>query len=206
VPLHHHPCWLVTLPLANLICWPTHLRVTWPFLLRVPLANPLASATGPLYRVRHATLVTRRARGQLQRRSNTAKAAENKKIPFAYYYCDFSLGVFASAAIAFVTLGAHQISGDGNDAAYSLHDRDTLYKFLSAVGAGAVFNVANLLLVVAIQIAGLSISFPIAIGTALVLGTVLTYFIDENGDPIYLFSGESLLLLVLLVCFSPSAL
>ena len=80
-------------------------------------------------------------------RSNTAKAAENRKIPFAYYYCDFSVGVFFSAAVAFVTLGAHQISGNGDDNAWDIHDKGTLYKLLAAVGAGAVFNVANLLLV-----------------------------------------------------------
>lgn len=51
------------------------------------------------------------------------------------------------------------------------------YKIGSAIGAGAVFNVANLLLVVAIQIVGLSTAFPLGIGTALVGGTVLTYVV-----------------------------
>lgn len=63
------------------------------------------------------------------------------------------------------------------------------YKIGSAIGAGAVFNVANLLLVVAIQIVGLSTAFPLGIGTALVGGTLLTYAIDPSGNPALLFSG-----------------
>eukprot|EP00037_Helgoeca_nana_P016549 m.155676 g.155676 ORF g.155676 m.155676 type:complete len:410 (-) comp23578_c0_seq1:147-1376(-) len=128
--------------------------------------------------------------------SNTAKAAE--RLPFAYYYYDFSLGVFAAAAVAFATIGAQKIYIEEEGKRYTLNDDKTLYRFLAAVGAGAVFNVANLLLVVAIQIAGLSVAFPIAIGTALVLGTVLTYLIDEAGRPEFLFPGVGLGLLAII--------
>eukprot|EP00035_Acanthoeca_spectabilis_P027151 m.465540 g.465540 ORF g.465540 m.465540 type:complete len:402 (+) comp24319_c0_seq1:197-1402(+) len=128
--------------------------------------------------------------------SNTAKAAEH--IPFAYYYYDFSLGVFAAAAIAFATLGARKLYVEEAGKHYTLHDNMTLYRLLAAIGAGALFNVANLLLVVAIKIAGLSVAFPIAIGTALVLGTVLTYLIDEAGRPEYLFPGVGLGLLAII--------
>jgi len=68
------------------------------------------------------------------------------------------------------------------------------YKIGSAIGAGAVFNIANLLLVVAIQIVGLSTAFPLGIGTALVGGTILTYAIDQTGKPEMLFPGVALAL------------
>lgn len=39
---------------------------------------------------------------------------------------------------------------------------------------------------------GISIAFPLAIGMALALGTVLTYLIDESGDALMIFSGVGL--------------
>ena len=48
---------------------------------------------------------------------------------------------------------------------------------------------ANLLLVAAIDIAGMAIAFPIGIGIALVLGVVVNYVAVPVGDPILLFTG-----------------
>ena len=47
-------------------------------------------------------------------------------------------------------------------------------KVAAALGAGVVFNVANLLLVVAFTLAGLAVAFPLVIGTALVVGVLVT--------------------------------
>ena len=63
---------------------------------------------------------------------------------------------------------------------------------LSAAGAGIVFNVANVGITAAVQIVGLSIAFPIAVGVALVFGTVLTYIVDPTGQVSLLFSGLTL--------------
>ena len=99
---------------------------------------------------------------------------------------DFSVGVFVTSLLFWATLGVRWLAKDpdsdtlGTDLEW-MHD--ARLQIIASVGAGAVFNVANLLLVVGIQIAGLSIAFPIAIGTALALGTILTYLIDEVGDP-----------------------
>ena len=68
----------------------------------------------------------------------------------------------------------------------------------AALGAGALFNVANVLLVTGIQVAGLSVAFPVGIGTALVLGTLLTYFIDPRGQPALLFLGVALAFVAIL--------
>ena len=43
------------------------------------------------------------------------------------------------------------------------------------VAGGAVFNLANMLLVAAISVAGMSVAFPIAIGLALVIGTIWNF-------------------------------
>eukprot|EP00494_Astrolonche_serrata_P000211 UN00213 len=52
-----------------------------------------------------------------------------------------------------------------------------------------MYNIANVLFVNAIKIAGLAFAFPVGIGFALVLGTVLTYIIDPEGNPYFLFGG-----------------
>ena len=57
---------------------------------------------------------------------------------------------------------------------------------------GAIFNIANLLLVAAIDIAGLAVAFPVGIGLALIVGAVSTYIISPKGNPILLFGGIAL--------------
>ncbi|HLW78599.1 MAG TPA: AcrB/AcrD/AcrF family protein, partial [Terriglobia bacterium] len=64
---------------------------------------------------------------------------------------------------------------------------------------GAVFNLANLLLVAAIAIAGLAVAFPIGIGLALVIGSVLNYIITPKGNPLLLFGGIGLVVLAIIV-------
>jgi glucose uptake protein len=54
---------------------------------------------------------------------------------------------------------------------------------LFAIAAGAVFNVANLLLVAAIDIAGLAVAFPVGIGLALVVGVLLNFALSPKGSP-----------------------
>ena len=70
---------------------------------------------------------------------------------------------------------------------------------LFALLGGVVFNVANLLLVAAIDIAGLAVAFPIGIGLALVVGVLLNYFISPQGSPLLLFGGVLLVVLAIVV-------
>ena len=44
---------------------------------------------------------------------------------------------------------------------------------LSAMIGGVIFNLANILLVAAIAIAGMSVAFPVGIGIALVWGVIV---------------------------------
>jgi glucose uptake protein len=63
---------------------------------------------------------------------------------------------------------------------------------LLAACGGAIFNVANLLLVAAIDVAGLAVAFPVGIGLALVLGSVSSYLVNPKANPILLFGGVAL--------------
>ena len=60
---------------------------------------------------------------------------------------------------------------------------------VSTLIGGAIFNLANLLLVAAIDMAGLAIAFPVSIGIALVVGVILSYSLEQKGNPLFLGIG-----------------
>ena len=55
-----------------------------------------------------------------------------------------------------------------------------------------IFNIANLLLVAAIEVAGLAVAFPVGIGLALIVGAVSSYLFSPAGNPLLLFGGVAL--------------
>jgi glucose uptake protein len=70
---------------------------------------------------------------------------------------------------------------------------------LSAFAGGVIFNLANILLVAAIGIAGMSVAFPVGIGIALVLGVIVNYISNPQGSPILIFGGVALITLAILL-------
>jgi glucose uptake protein len=64
---------------------------------------------------------------------------------------------------------------------------------------GVIFNVANLLLVAAIEIAGMATAFPIGIGLALVVGVVLNYILSPKGSLLLLIPGVLLVVAAILL-------
>ena len=68
-----------------------------------------------------------------------------------------------------------------------------------ALIGGFIFNIANLLLVAGIEMAGLAIAFPLAIGIALVDGVVLSYALQPKGDPVMLGIGVGLAILAVIL-------
>lgn len=113
--------------------------------------------------------------------------------PFQLFYWDYVLGILAgSFAWGFALGGGPQIF------LHSLTQGDSHHIALALL-SGAVFNCANLLLVAAIEVAGLAVAFPIGIGLALVLGVILNYFLVPAGNPRYLFIGVALVVLAILL-------
>ena len=55
--------------------------------------------------------------------------------------------------------------------------------------AGVIFNLANLLLVAGIDMVGLATAFPVAIGIALVVGTILSYILQPKGNVMMIGAG-----------------
>jgi glucose uptake protein len=108
--------------------------------------------------------------------ANTFKGVKNYR--FELFYWDYIVGVFLTCLLYALTLGS---TNNGPDS--FLHNVQSADP--SNIGwallAGVIFNLANLLLVAAIDMAGLSIAFPVAIGIALVVGTVLSYVQQRQG-------------------------
>src|SRR5437870_11511422 len=112
--------------------------------------------------------------------ANTYKGVKNYR--FELFYWDYAVGIFLISLI----LG-HTMGSTGHDAA-SLVNANTNDVIFAMVG-GAIFNLANLLLVAAIDMAGLAVAFPISIGIALVVGVVSSYILQPRGNGELLAAG-----------------
>lgn len=58
---------------------------------------------------------------------------------------------------------------------------------------------SNILLVVAIDAAGMSLAFPVGVGLALVIGTIRSYVQTPKEDPILLFAGVVLIVIAMVM-------
>jgi len=116
--------------------------------------------------------------------------------PFQLFYWDYVIGIIAASLLWGLTLGS--VGGGELSFLKNISSADGAHVVYALLG-GVVFNVANLLLVAAIDIAGLAVAFPIGIGLALVVGVLLNYFISPQGNPLLLFGGVLLVVLAIVV-------
>jgi len=116
--------------------------------------------------------------------------------PFQLFYWDYVIGIIVASLFWGLTLGS--LGGGPLSFMNNISNADRRH-ILFAIAGGAVFNVANLLLVAAIELAGLAVAFPIGIGLALVVGALLNYFISPQGNPLLLFGGVVLVVLAIIV-------
>lgn len=114
---------------------------------------------------------------------------------FELYYYDFAAGVLLCAMLAAVTFGS---MGDDLSVYDNLLITGKLKLFYAGL-AGAIFNLANMLLVAAISVAGMAVAFPVGIGLALVVGVVWSYALNPQSNPVFLFSGVALVLAAIVV-------
>lgn len=130
--------------------------------------------------------------------ANTMKLSPGYR--FQLFYWDYVGGLIVGALFWGFTLGS------AGHAGYSflpdLHHADAHHVWL-AVAGGAIFNVANLLLVAAIDVAGLAVAFPVGIGIALVVGAAGSYIVAPAGNPLLLFGG--ILVVILAIVLDASA-
>ena len=116
--------------------------------------------------------------------ANTYKGVKNYR--FELFYWDYAIGIFLISLILAFTMGS-----SGHNALSFLNNvqsADTSNVIWTMVG-GAIFNLANLLLVAAIDMAGLAVALPVSIGIALVVGVVLSYALQPKGNALFLAVG-----------------
>jgi len=116
--------------------------------------------------------------------ANTYKGVKNYR--FELFYWDYAVGIFLISLILAFTMGS--TGNDANSFLNNVHSADT-NNILSTMVGGAIFNLANLLLVAAIDMAGLAIAFPVAIGIALVVGVISSYALQPKGNAMLLAAG-----------------
>ncbi|MGH6829156.1 MAG: multidrug DMT transporter permease [Rhizomicrobium sp.] len=117
--------------------------------------------------------------------ANTLKM-EPKSYSFPLFYWDQAIGYVLTALLIGLTFGS--LGSEGR----------TLFADLAQASAGsygwallggAVFNLANMLFMAALDLAGMAIAYPIAIGLALVEGVVINYVAQPKGAPLLIFTG-----------------
>jgi len=126
--------------------------------------------------------------------ANTQKMSG--KWRFELFYFDYAFGVLLTAVICAFTLGS--LGYDGFSFLDDVMNGGKRYAAMG-FGAGMVFNLANMLLVAAIAVAGLSVAFPVGIGLALIIGVIWNYMIRPQGNAILLFAGCALVVGAIIV-------
>jgi glucose uptake protein len=126
--------------------------------------------------------------------ANTYKGVKNYR--FELFYWDYAIGIFLISLILALTMGS--TGHDSSSFLNNIHSADPS-NIASAMVGGAIFNLANLLLVAAIDMAGLAVAFPVSIGIALVVGVVLNYILQPKGSALLLMSGVACALLAVIL-------
>lgn len=127
--------------------------------------------------------------------ANTQKLA-SPNWRFELFYWDYVFGIVIFSLLLALTAGS---SGDlGRPFLEDLAQAST-ENLGSAFLGGILFNAANILLVAAITIAGMSVAFPVGIGLALVIGVVVNYIDIPVGNPTMLFGGVGLIVIAMLL-------
>jgi glucose uptake protein len=126
--------------------------------------------------------------------ANTLKLCPGYR--FQLFYWDYAIGLTAGAIFWGLTAGSHGHSG----APFFTDVAQTpLISIKYALLGGAIFNIANLLLVAAIDVAGLAVAFPVGIGLALIVGAVSSYLVRPVGNPLLLFGGVALVTIAIVL-------
>ena len=118
--------------------------------------------------------------------ANMQKYLAKNKWRFELFYIDFALGVALTVIVAAYTLG----SMNTQELTFQDNLLITGYRKMAFAGAaGVVFNLGNMMLVAAIALAGMAVTFPIAFGVAAVLSAIFAYSATPHMNPILAFGG-----------------
>jgi glucose uptake protein len=119
---------------------------------------------------------------------NTQKATGTWR--FELFYWDYVWGILILFVAMGLTLGRTEAASP-DSFFHNLAAADATHLTYAFLG-GIVYNISNILIVAAIAVAGMAVAFPVGIGMALVIGSVLNYIITPKGNPLLLFGGVAL--------------
>src|SRR3954468_24508653 len=128
--------------------------------------------------------------------ANTQKLAGKEKWPFQLFYWDYAIGVFLFSLLFSHTLG--MFGNAGAPTRENMHAAAMEFVWPALI-SGILFNLSNILLVVGIDAAGMSVAFPIGVGLALAIGTLESYVETPKGDPALLFTGVALIVVAMVL-------
>jgi glucose uptake protein len=119
-----------------------------------------------------------------------------EKYAFPLYYWDQAFGYLLLPLLVGLTLGSS--GGSGRSLIQDLSQASGNVYAMACV-SGFVFNLANILFTSAIAIAGMATAFPVGIGIAIVEGVIINYIASPSGNPVFLFTGVTLIALAIVV-------
>lgn len=127
--------------------------------------------------------------------ANTQKLA-TKEWRFQLFYWDYAIGVLLFSLLLAFTMGSFGSAGRGFLADIGQASNSAIW---AALLGGIIFNLSNILLVAAIDIAGMAVAFPIGVGLALAIGVITNYVARPIGNPVLLFLGVAGVVIAIIV-------
>ena len=126
--------------------------------------------------------------------ANTQKLA-SREWRFQLFYWDYAVGVLLISAVLALTMGS--AGSAGRPFLADLAQAAATPLMLAMLG-GAIFNFSNIVLVAAVDIAGLAVAFPLGIGLALIIATITNYLANPVGHAGLLCAGVACVVVALL--------
>jgi len=109
--------------------------------------------------------------------ANTTKLT-TKTWRFELFYWDYGFGILLTTLLLAFTLGSN--GSEGRAFLDDIRQAD-MSNLLSSFAGGVIFNLANILLVAAIAIAGMSVAFPVGIGIVFGIGCNCKLYFKPAG-------------------------
>ena len=121
---------------------------------------------------------------------------QSKGYSYSYYYWDQAIGYLLLPLILALTIGS--IGSNGESFISNLLNADAA-SWWWAIAAAFVFNLANIIFVASVDIAGMAVAFPVGMGFSLVLGVILNYIAKPEGNPVLIFAGMLCVVIAIII-------
>ena len=115
---------------------------------------------------------------------------------FQLFYWDYNIGAVLFTVLIAFSLGSHGSAGRSFITDLAQADPGSLALIFLA---GVIFNLANLLVVAAIDLVGMAVAYPVGVGLAGLLGVIILYINEPTGNPYMLFAGVALVIIAIIL-------